>query len=178
MPTRRIHNDRRIIYCEGSDDKYFLCYLRSLYSTDSTNPTIRNGHGGSSLAVVKKMRGDVRQLAAYSGRAVLFDSDLGDKKTNKAKKEAAKRPVITPIISNRCFECEMLRISGVATQGIMKAAMADSARAKIEFAKICSKTTDVRDSKSYPSVYTRSLLDSKRHESAWLNSLIDFVTIN
>lgn len=167
--NRQVNYERDVIYGEGSDEVVFLKYLRSIYSKDSTNPRIGNGRGGTPKKIVQTMR-DVPQLGAYNRRSVLFDSDRGEEKVNAAKMEAGKRPPITPVIAEQCFEYEMLKIKGV-TGGILRKARQDSCIAKQEFARICDKSTD-GSVKSYPKAYPKNLLESKRRTNTWLDSVI------
>lgn len=167
--NRQVNYARDVVFGEGSDEVTFLKYLRSIYSSDTTNPKIGNGFGGSPKKIVQKMRG-VPQLGAYNKRSVLFDGDRGEDKVNAGKKVAEKKPVIETIIAERCFECEMLKIKGV-TGGVLKKSRQDSKVAKQEFAKICDKSTD-GSAKSYQEIFPKSLLDSKRRSSQWLDAVI------
>jgi len=167
--NRRANYDRGIVCGEGSDEVGFLKYLRSVYSSDPTNPKITNGRGGSPKKVVESIR-KLPQYGAYSSRAALFDDDKGAKLFNSALVEAKKAPSIKPIIAVPFFEYEMLKVHG-ATGGILKRAKADPVVAKEEFSRVCDGSI-TGGALSYDKAFPKTLLDTKRRSSQWLDEVI------
>lgn len=76
----------RLIYCEGNQDKAFLVYIKSVYTTDGLiNIDVKSGTGGDQVHLVK---GAIRIGDSYDEVFIQLDSDRDSIEMDEAKQLA------------------------------------------------------------------------------------------
>jgi len=93
-----------LLYCEGSDDKTFLNYLKELFARDSgVFVNIKENHGGEANGV---LRGVLKQIKADI-MVCIYDIDTG---VDIALKQKVKKQDILCIENSPCLESLLLTI--------------------------------------------------------------------
>ena len=95
-----------LFFGEGLLDYLFLRYLKSIYSSEKINITIRRGRGGDAKKIVKDC---IKVFGDFNKRAVLLDNDKPAKEVSEARKIAKEKNIVA-IENTPCLEALFLSI--------------------------------------------------------------------
>lgn len=168
---RRVSYDRDVLGGEGGDEVEFFCHLRSAYSSDQTNPKLRDGRGGNPKHAIKVALRSLPQLGAYRARMMVFDGDRSEDVINDGIKECKEcEPEIEYVISDNRFEVEIGKILECSDEIMRKLRSCDRSAVKQTFDEICPPCE-----KRYEKILPKEVLERKRKDSEWLNVIISFI---
>lgn len=164
---RRLVKDARLAFGEGGDDSAWLKYIKTLLyrRDDDFIVRVKHGTGGSAIDVVESMM-KLDEFDQYAVKYVIFD---GDRAEVCAAVEKAHKNGIVPIVSKRCLEEELLIIAGKRSRvSSTRRTSLDTRLIKKQFIVECGGHNE----RSYAMHFPLELLEQKRSDSEWLDSLM------
>lgn len=166
QPNRSV-KQTRLVYGEGGDDGSWLKYLKSLLCRRSSNfvVKVKNGSGGSPVEVINDMTKLV-EFSQYTSKYAVFD---GDRAETEAAIRQATQCGINVIVSTGCLEEELLIIAGKRSRvSSTRRTSLDTRLIKKQFIVECGGHNE----RGYAMHFPLELLEQKRSDSEWLDSLM------
>jgi len=180
VTARRLKPSRRtkitiLIVGEGQTSKSFLQHIKELYVVREADFAIKveNGLGGSPRSIVERAI-RLRENSAYDKCYVLFDADRPLETDVTLRKRMNKKPRIEILQSTPCIEGLFLAI---LQHSKFSQVSASSKCCKREVKVKYSLTGKRTDSRRYSSIFTREVLNERRHSVPELDAILKAMQI-
>lgn len=161
---KRIIKKTTLFFGEGLLDSLFLKYLKSIYTSEKINITIRGGRGGDAKKIVKDC---IKVFGDFNKRAVLLDNDKPVKEVLGARKIAEDNNIIV-IENTPCLEALFLSILDKDYEN------KNTKWFKKEFEKYHKK--EIQSFYDFNKIFPKEIIEEKKEKISNLKLIIETLT--
>lgn len=153
-----------LFFGEGLLDSLFLNYLKSIYTSEKIDITIRRGRGGDAKKIVNDC---IKVFGAFNKRAVLLDNDKPAKEVSEARKTAKENNIVV-IENTPCLEALFLSILDKDYEN------KSTKWYKKEFKKYHKK--EIQSFHDFNKIFPKEIIEEKKEKINNLKLIIEILT--